>query len=130
MKQFAFLLVLIPLLGSCVAAPFIAAGAIGVWTYDEYKENGGSIPVEAPAQDVWIAAKATAMDRAEPGQKLDINDGVMRIEGRLNDANVLISVLLYPTTDKLTEIKVTATQGLRGRADIAQEIAEDIANRL
>ncbi len=130
MKQFAFLLVLVPLLGSCVAAPFIAAGALGIWTYDEYSENGGSIPVEAPAQDVWIAAKATAMDMAEPGQKLDINDGVMRIEGRIQDANVLISVLLYPTTDKLTEIKVTATQGLRGRADIAQEIAEDIANRL
>jgi hypothetical protein len=132
MKSFAFLLVILPLLGSCIApiVPFVAATAVGIWTHDEYSKNSGSIPVEAPAQDVWAAAKAVAADHAKPGEDLDVSDGVMRIEGRLLDANVLISILPYPSTDKIVEIKVMALQGFKGRQDIAKILAEEIQARL
>ena len=142
MKQFAFLLVLIPLLGSCVAAPFaapfVAAAAIGAWTAGEYADRTGSISMEAAGQDVWLAARAVALDHAIEGKELDINDGVRRIEGRLQvtldnrvqDATVLISILPFTNIDNATEIKVTAIQGARGRVEIAQMLAEEIANRL
>ncbi len=129
MKKSAILTLLFLCLASCAAAPIAAGVALGVWSSDQYSSAGGALPIEAPPERVWAAAKAVALDRAA-GEELDIQEGVMRIEGRMNECKVLIRVLLYPTTDKISEIRVSARQGVRGRTDVAQSIAEEITARL
>jgi hypothetical protein len=130
MKTFAAIALVCSLFASCAVAPFAAAAAVGVWSADQYSSDGGSIPVEATGEMVWAAAKAVAMDRAGTGTELDIVEASRRLTGRMNDCEVFIRVLPFKNTDQISEIKVSASQGLRGRADIAQQIAEDIASRL
>jgi hypothetical protein len=130
MKSFAAIALIFSLLASCAVAPFAAAAAIGVWSADQNTSEGGSIPVEANGETVWAAAKAVAMDRAGSLEPLEIVEASRRLTGRMNDCEVFIRVLPFKNTDKVYEIRVSAWQGLRGRADIAQQIAEDIAARI
>ena len=108
--------------------PIAAAAAVGVWSYDQYTNEGGSLPVEAPQARVWAAMKQVANERATGA--IEINEGSERVEGDISDCKVYMSVLPYLTTENVVEIKVRAVQGQRKRGDVAKEIAEDIAARL
>jgi len=130
MKTFAAIALFLSLLTSCAVAPFAAAAAVGVWSADQYSSEGGSIPVEAAGDTVWAAAKAVAIDRTVGGEAPEIVEASRRLTGRMNECDFFIRVLPFKNTDKIYEIKISARQGLRGRADIAQQIAEDIASRL
>lgn len=128
MKKLASLVLLLPFLASCAAVPIAAAAAVGVWSYDQYNEEGGSLPVEAPQARVWAAMKQVANERATGA--IEINEGSERVEGEISDCKVYMSVLPYLTTENVVEIKVRAVQGQRKRGDVAKAIAEDIAARL
>lgn len=128
MKKLAPLVLLLPFLASCAVVPIAAAAAVGVWSYDQYNEDGGSLPVEAPQARVWSAMKQVANERATGA--IEINEGSERVEGEISECMVYMSVLPYHTTQNVVEIKVRAVQGQRKRGDIAKEIAEDIAARL
>lgn len=128
MKKLASIVLLLPFLASCAAVPIAAAAAVGVWSYDQYNEEGGSLPVEAPQGRVWAAMKQVANERATG--PIEIVEGSDRIEGEISDCTVYMSVLPYLTTENVVEIKVRAVQGQRKRGDIAKAIAEDIAARL
>lgn len=128
MKKLVSIALLLPFLVSCAAVPIAAAAAVGVWSYDKYNEEGGSLPVEAPQARVWSAMKQVANERATG--PIEINDSSERVEGEISDCLVYMSVLPFETTDNVVEIKVRAVQGQRKRGDVAKEIAEDIASRL
>ncbi|MAW60098.1 MAG: hypothetical protein CMJ94_04605 [Planctomycetes bacterium] len=128
MKKLVPLVLLLPFLASCAAVPIAAAAAVGVWSYDRYNEEGGSLPVEAPQAKVWSAMKQVANERATG--PIEITEASERVVGEISECTVYMSVLPYLTTESVVEIKVRAVQGQRERGDIAKEIAEDIAGRL
>ncbi|MCH2101657.1 MAG: hypothetical protein MK209_07015 [Planctomycetes bacterium] len=128
MKKLAPLALLLPFLVSCAAVPIAAAAAVGVWSYDQYNDEGGSLPVEAPQPRVWAAMKQVSNELATGA--IEINEGSERIVGQISDCTVYMSVLPYLTTENVVEIKVRAVQGQRKRGDVAKAIAEDIAARL
>ena len=127
MKKSAFALSALLFLGSCELIPFAAAAAVGIWSYDEYSDEGGNIVVETTPARTWDAAKSIARAR---GEEVEIAEAPMRIRCRIDDADVLIRVMMFERTQELAEIKVSARQLVRGRADIARNVAEAIANQL
>jgi hypothetical protein len=127
MKKSAFALSALLFLGSCVLIPFAAAAAVGIWSYDEYSDEGGNIVVETTPARTWDAAKSIARAR---GEEVEIAEAPMRIRCRIDEADVLIRVVMFERTQELAEIKVSARQLVRGRADIARNVAEAIANQL
>jgi len=127
MKKSAFALSALLFLGSCVLIPFAAAAAVGIWSYDEYSDEGGNIVVETTPARTWDAAKSIA--RAA-GEEVEIAEAPMRIRCRIDEADVLIRGVMFERTQELAEIKVSARQLVRGRADIARNVAEAIANQL
>lgn len=128
MKKLVPFILLLPFLASCAVVPIAAAAAVGVWSYDQNKEEGGSLPVEAPQARVWASMKQVANEHATG--PLEINEGSERIEGEIDNCKVYMSVLPFETTENVFEIKVRAKQGERMRGDIAKSLAEEIAGRL
>lgn len=128
MKKLLLFAALLPSLAACAAVPIAAAAAVGVWSYDQNNQTGGSLPVEAERNQVWAAMKQVANERATG--PLEINEGAQRIEGEVADCKTYMTVLPFPSTSKVYEIKVRCIQGVRPRSDVAKELAEDIASRL
>lgn len=128
MKKLVPFVLLLPFLASCAMVPIAAAAAVGVWSYDQNSEEGGSLPVEAPQARIWAAMKQVANERATGA--LEVNEGSERIEGQIDNCVVYMTVLPFQTTDNVFEIKVRAKQGERERGDIAKSLAEEIAGRL
>ncbi len=83
--------------------------------------------VETTPGRAWEAAKAVARAR---GEEVEIAEAPMRISCRIDESEVLIRVVMFERTQELAEIKVSARQLVRGRADIARDVAESIADRL
>jgi len=117
---------------SC-AAPLILAGfgaAVGIWTYDDFSDDRGEILLHAPAEQVFAIAQAVGRER--PGSsKLKILPGTMRVEWLEDKATVAAQVLLVPDAPEFCTLKVYAAElGIRGRGDLAKDVAEQISNRL
>jgi hypothetical protein len=127
MKNLLPILAITSIFGSCALVPYAAAAAVGIWSYDEYSDEGGEIVVETTPARAWEAAKGVARSR---GTDLEIAEAPRRITCRIDEADILIEVLPFQRTLELAEIKVSARQLIRGRADIARNIAADIAAKL
>ena len=127
MKNLLSLIAITSILGSCALAPFAAAAAVGIWSYEEYSDEGGKIVVETTPAKAWEAAQRVARSR---GTEIEIADAPMRITCRIDEADILIRVVMFERSRELAEIKVSARQLIRGRADIARNIAEEIAEKL
>lgn len=127
MKNLFSIIAITSILGSCALAPFAAAAAVGIWSYDEYSDEGGRIVVETNPARAWDAAKKVARSR---GTELEIAEAPRRLKCRIDEADILIRVLPFQNTLELAEIKVSARQLIRGRSDIARDIADAIAAQL
>lgn len=124
---------LLPLLlaASC-AAPIVLLGAgaaAGIWTYDDFTNDRGQMIVHAPANELFLVAKSVV--EARPNAKnFTSTSGSMRIEFFEDKSDVSVQIMLMPETPDFATLKVYAAElGIRGRADLAQAVAEDINSR-
>jgi len=121
----AFLLALLP---SCAGLIIpAAAAAVGIWTYHEYSEESGDIILADNPSEVFQAAESVARARAT---EVEVARASMRIQCTIDQATVRINVLMIPENSDVCQLKVSAWELVRGRADLAKEIAEDIKARL
>ncbi len=132
MKTPRILLFLPLLLAVSCAAPIVLLGAgaaVGIWTYDDFTNDRGQIIIHAPADELYLVAKSVVESR--PNAKDFVHTaGSMRIEFMEDKSDVSVQVLLMPETPDFATLKVYAAElGIRGRADLAQDIAEDINSR-
>lgn len=132
MKKATTLLFLPLLLAVSCAGPIIIAGmgaAVGIWTYDDFTNDRGQIIINASAHDVFAVSRTAT--QARPNAKdFEITNGTMRIEFLEDKAQVAVQVMMMPETPQFCTLKVYAAElGIRGRAELAQAVAEDIASR-
>lgn len=116
---------------SC-AAPVILAGfgaAVGIWTYDDFSNDRGEILIHGSAQQVYAIAQSVGQERAGAG--VESMPGTMRVEWVEDKATVACQVMIMPDAAEFCTLKVYAAElGIRGRGELAKEVAEDIAARL
>ncbi len=127
------LLVLLALAASCAApVALVGIGAVaGVWTYDSFTDDRGEMLLAAPPERVFEVAEQVV--RSRPGAAdVRVVRGSYRIEYTEQDkVQVVIQVLIVPGSQDYAKLKVYAAEfGVRGRADVAKEVAEEIAARL
>ena len=121
----AFLLALLP---SCAGLIIpAAAAAVGIWTYHEYSEESGDIILADNPSEVFQAAESVARARAT---EVEVARASMRIQCTIDQATVRINVLMIPENSDVCQLKVSAWELVRGRSDLAKEVAEDIRKRL
>jgi len=127
------ILLLLPLilLASC-AAPLVLVGvgaAVGIWTYDDFTDDRGQIIIHAPAEELYLVAR-NAVEARPNAKDFTATRGSMRIEFLEDKAKVAVQVMLMPDSPEFSTLKVYASElGIRGRADLAQQVAEDINSR-
>ena len=132
MKLRTTLLLPLLLLASC-AAPLVLAGmgaAVGIWTYDDFQKDRGEMIVRASAEQAYATSKSAI--EARPGaSEITLVPGSMRIEFKEDKADVVVQVMLMPETPEFATLRVYAAElTIRGRAELAREVAEDIGSRL
>ncbi|MHC4379739.1 MAG: hypothetical protein ACYSU1_01430 [Planctomycetota bacterium] len=120
------------LLASC-AAPLVLAGmgaAVGIWTYDDFQKDRGEMIVRASAEHAFATAKSAV--QARPGAtEITQVPGSMRIEFEEDKADVVVQIMLMPETPEFATLRVYAAEmAIRGRAELAREVAEDIGAKL
>ena len=121
----AFLLALLPSCAGLIVPA--AAAAVGIWTYHEYSEESGDIILANNPSEVFQAAESVARARAT---EVEVARASMRIQCTIDQVTVRINVLMIPENSDVCQLKVSAWELVRGRADLAKEIAEDIRARL
>ncbi len=121
----AFLLALLPSCAGLIVPA--AAAAVGIWTYHEYSNESGDIILANNPSEVFQAAESVARARAT---EVEVARASMRIQCTVDQATVRINVLMIPENSDVCQLKVSAWELVRGRADLAKEIAEDIKARL
>lgn len=132
MKITRFLVIPALLLASC-AGPLVivSIGAVaGVWTADEFRNDSGEILLNATPQDAFAACQATINSR-EGVSDLVATKGSMRIEFKEDQVHYSVMVMLMPQNHDFCTVRVLAAEfGMRGRAELAQILAEEIASAL
>ena len=132
MKITRFLVIPALLLASCTGPLIIVGiGAVaGVWTADEFRNDSGEILLNATPQDAFAACQATINSR-EGISDLVVTNGSMRIEFKEGQVHYSVMVMLMPKNHEFCTIRVLAAEfGMRGRAELAQILAEEIASAL
>ncbi|MDA0666269.1 MAG: hypothetical protein O3A95_01655 [Planctomycetota bacterium] len=116
------------LLASCAAPVLVGVGAVaGIWTYDDYSQDSGEIILRTSAEEAFAVAKTVTQARTSATQ-FNIVPGSLRIEFKEDRADVVVQVLLMPSTPEFTTLRVYASElRLRGRSELARTVAEDIA---
>jgi hypothetical protein len=132
MKTTRFLLIPALLLASC-AGPLIIAGVgavAGVWTVDEFRNDSGEVLLNSSPQDAFAICQAT-INSQENISDLVVTGGSLRIEFKQEQVHYSVMVMLMPQNGQFCKLRVIAAEfGMRGRADLAEALAEDIASRL
>ncbi len=123
----ALVLALLLLTPACGVALVVAGGAVGVWAYDENAEDGGTIVLPYTADQVLRVAEGVARER---GGEVEVFRGSRRIECVIEDINVKFHVLEVAGNDEVCELKVRARTLWRGRADLAEDLAITVQDRL
>ena len=127
MKRFLPVL-LLALLPSCEFLIIPAASAAaGAWSYHEYSNESGEIILAGTADDVFRAAESVARAR---GTNVESLYASKRILFDIEPSSVKIQVIMIPNVEGVVQLRVSAWELVRGRADLAKEIAEDIRVRL
>ena len=122
----AFLLALLPSCAGLIVPA--AAAAVGIWTYHEYSnDESGDIILSSSPSEVFQAAESVARARAT---EVEVARASMRIQCTIEQVTVRINVLMIPENSDVCQLKVSAWELVRGRADLAKEVAEDIRKRL
>ena len=138
MKNLLSLFVLTSILSSCTGLEVpIATAAVGGWAGDEYADSEYSVVVEATAEQAWIAAKQIARSRSQEIDKIE--DPLKRIFCTIDKTKMYIRILPFTTPqndgervhENFAKISVDAYQfQIRGRSDLAEEMAKAITSRL
>ena len=132
MKITRFLIIPALLLSSCVGPLIIVGiGAVaGVWTADEFRNDSGEILLNATPQDAFAVCQATINSR-ENVSDLVVTNGSLRIEFKEDQVHYSVMVMIMPKNHDFCTLRVIAAEfGMRGRAELAQILAEEIASAL
>jgi hypothetical protein len=132
MKITRFLIIPALLLASCVTPLIIVGiGAVaGVWTADEFRNDSGEILLNATPQDAFAVCQATINSR-ENISDLVVTNGSLRIEFKEDQVHYSVMVMIMPKNHDFCTLRVIAAEfGMRGRAELAQILAEEIASAL
>jgi hypothetical protein len=114
---------------SC-AAPiaYIAGGAVaGAWAFDQNEDGSGVVVLPERPETVFAAAQRVAHRR---GQNVVATRGSMRIEFSCDEADVIMQVLMVPDRRDVAQLKVRARELIRGRADLAADLAASVEAEL
>ena len=132
MKITRFLIIPALLLASC-AGPILIVGigaVAGVWTVDDFRNDSGEILLNATPQDAFAACQATINSR-EDISDLVVTSGSLRIEFKEGQVHYSVMVMLMPKNHEFCTVRVLAAEfGMRGRAELAQILAEEVASAL
>jgi|MDSW01.2.fsa_nt_gb hypothetical protein len=123
---------IIALLASCTGPLVIAGvGAVaGVWTIDEFRNDSGEMILQASPRDVFATAE-NIIASYEGLEEYTVTPGSLRIEFEQNKIHYSVMVMLIPENDSMCKLRVIAAEfGLRGRAELAEELATKIAAAL
>jgi hypothetical protein len=119
-------------ISSCVAAALgVVGGVVGVWVIEDFKKGSGEILISATPDRVFRAAEQTA--RALPDiRDLEVVGGSLRITWTdIHNVDYIVLVLIVPGSSEYATLRVYAAEhGVRGRADLAQALAEEIATKI
>ena len=125
---------LLAALGTACAAPMVLVGvgaAVGIWTYDSFTDDRGEVLLAAPPERVFAAAENYVRTREEI-RELEVKQGTRLItwkEGKNLEMGIIVSIV--PGSPEYSNLKVFAAEyGVRGRSDLAKQIAEEIAARV
>lgn len=119
---------------SCAAPLMVGAvgGLVGVWVYDDFSKDRAEIMLNATPDRVFAAAEsvtATLPDVAD----LQVVKGSYRITFTDTRTKLRygITVMLVPGSPDYATLRVYAAElGVRGRADAAQALAEQITAKV
>ncbi|MBC8371633.1 MAG: hypothetical protein H8E25_16645 [Planctomycetes bacterium] len=132
MKITRILLIPFLALASC-AGPLVIAGVgavAGVWTVDDFRNDSGEILLNSTPQDAFAVCQAVVNSRPEISD-LVVTKGSLRIEFKEEQVHYSVMVMLMPSNSEFCKLRVIAAEfGMRGRAELAQELAENIAAAL
>ena len=132
MKITRYLVIPALLLASC-AGPLVIVGigaVAGVWTADEFRNDSGEILLNATPQDAFAVCQATINSR-EGISDLVVTNGSLRIEFKEEQVHYSVMVMLMPQNHDCCTVRVLAAEfGMRGRAELAQILAEEVASAL
>ena len=130
-KISSFVLI-IALLASC-AGPLVIAGVgavAGVWTIDEFRNDSGEIILQASPRDAFATAE-NVIASYEGLEEYTVTPGSLRLEFEQNQIHYSVMVMLIPENESMCKLRVIAAEfGLRGRAELAEELATQIAAAL
>ncbi len=122
------LLALLALTPGC-AVGLVAVGAgIGAWVLAENSDDTGEMRLAHSPERVYQAALAVCRNRG--AQDLKEVPASRRIECELDEADVVIQVFTVPGAENSAILKISARSTLRGRAELAQALAEEIRDSL
>lgn len=123
------------LFGSSCAAPLVVGavgGLVGVWVYDDFSKDRVEIMLNVTPDRMFAAAEAVA--KAQPDlDKLVVVRGSYRITFKDTRTKLEygVMVMIVPGSPDYATLRVYAAEhGLRGRADAAKELADQITARL
>ena len=120
------------LLPSCAALALGAVGGlVGVWIVEDFSKGDGEILLAATPERVFRAAESVVKARPDL-MNLEIVPGSYRISWKeLSNVEYRVLVLVVPGTNEYATLRVYAADyGVKGRADLAQALAEEIAAKI
>lgn len=106
-------------------------GLVGVWVIEDFKKGEGEILISATPDRVFRAAEQIARSLPDT-REMEVVAGAYRIEWiDINNVRYAVLVSVVPGSNEYAKLTVFAAEhGVRGRADLAQAMAEQIAAAL
>lgn len=119
---------------SCAAPLVVGAvgGLVGVWVYDDFSKDRAEIMLHATPDRVFAAAEAVVATLPDVAD-LEVVKGSYRITftDTRTKLHYGITVILVPGSPEFATLRVYAAElKVRGRADAAQALAEQITARV
>lgn len=112
---------------ACTAAVAGAGAAAGALAYEEHQAASDESVLAYPPERVYAAAEEVAAIR---GTWVRAHPRAWRVECQVDRADVSIVVLVVPGAENVARLRVSAREGLRGRDDVARDVALGIRLRL
>lgn len=125
-------LLLATLASSCAAVAIGAVGGlVGVWVVEDFSKGSGEILLAASPDRVFRAAESVVKARPDV-LNLEVLPGSYKITWKeITNIEYAVVVLVVPGTNEYATLKVyAALHGVKGRADLAQALVEEISQKI
>lgn len=125
-------LLLATLASSCAAVAIGAVGGlVGVWVVEDFSKGSGEILLAASPDRVFRAAESVVKARPDV-VNLEVLPGSYKITWKeITNIEYAVVVLVVPGTNEYATLKVyAALHGVKGRADLAQALVEEISLKI